>query len=126
MGPSAHAGPPKRMLAVVEGNTTALVVRAQPTDSAVTLSEAALSDDIFGTASGQVSMSSQEYTACSHGKLNFVKEQDRTGSGYSISNGAGKVPLPTITNTAATSYTTMRGALTASLKLYFGVINPGV
>ena len=86
-----------RRLAVFKGQKSVLLVRVIVSDGETERDETGFSDDVFAVDSS-VSMKSQ-LAACSYGKLNIVKAQDKTGfslnsGSKSISNGVVTVTLP--------------------------------
>jgi len=79
----------RRSLATT-GTRSALVVRVVASNAAPTLSEATLSDSVFGNGADgtvdPVSMKSH-FKTCSHGQLDFVEAADRDGRTVKIRNG---------------------------------------
>ena len=61
------------------GTRSVLAVRVVTTDKSVSYNEAALSDDVFGTTGDAVNLRTQ-YSACSHGQLDFqpIPDKDMT------------------------------------------------
>ena len=82
--------------------------------------EATLSNSILGTSGDTTNLASQ-YSACSHGKLNFVGVDNRSGTSTSISNGVVTVTLNT---SVSDGDTVMRNAITSELNAQFGVSSP--
>lgn len=79
------------------GTKSLLVVRVRATNGETTPSEAQLANDVFGDG-GDVNNMRSQYLACSYGKLEFMKTQDRTGKTIDIRNGIVTVPLGVSTN----------------------------
>lgn len=110
-----------RNLAVFSGNKTVLVVRVVVSDGETTPDETLLSDSFFGNGVDPASLASQ-YSACSYGKLNFVKAANKLGANMSISNGVVTVRLPSFSVTKG--YTALRNAITRELNADFDVPHP--
>lgn len=117
----------RRELAETVGIHSCLIVRVTSGDGkTTTFSEEELSKAIFGTdpstsQEADVSMQKQFYD-CSHGKLDFVRAQDKVGSsGSRISNGATTVhvDLPVSVGSGR-----MANAVTDELNSRFGVETP--
>lgn len=76
----------QRKLARVTGDKTVLVVRISATNGQVSVNEDDLSKAVFGGSNDFVNLKSQ-YSACSHGKLKFVKKPNSSGLTVSVRNG---------------------------------------
>ena len=79
-----------RAALAVAGTRSVLVVRVVASDVAPNLSEATLSNSVFGNGADgtddPVTMKSH-FNTCSHGQLNFVEADDRDGETILIRNG---------------------------------------
>lgn len=88
----------RRRLSTAEkasGKKTVLVVRVEATDSTTSLSEIQLASDVFGDNGDPNNLRSQ-YLACSYGKFELNKAQDRNGTDTYIRNGVVTVELPNV------------------------------
>lgn len=102
---------------MVEGNKTVLAVRVIANGATTSASEEVISDAVFGTGGDLVNLSSQ-YSACSHGKLNFIKASDRSASnGDQISNG---VVTVTVSSKPSGGDQNMVTAINSKLESVFG------
>jgi hypothetical protein len=116
-------GNERRNLAVVNGTRTILVVRVIATDGNTTADEATLASNVFDDS---VNVAKQ-YSACSHGKLNFTKADNRALTGTNddnvetdITNGVTTVKIPVLINQGPD---TMNNAITLALKQNFGGVS---
>eukprot|EP00526_Cylindrotheca_closterium_P005627 CAMPEP_0113612982 /NCGR_PEP_ID=MMETSP0017_2-20120614/6398_1 /TAXON_ID=2856 /ORGANISM="Cylindrotheca closterium" /LENGTH=579 /DNA_ID=CAMNT_0000522069 /DNA_START=28 /DNA_END=1764 /DNA_ORIENTATION=+ /assembly_acc=CAM_ASM_000147 len=75
-----------RQLSRTTGDKTVLVVRVSASNSDVSIDERDLSKSVFGGSNDFVNLKSQ-FTACSHGKLNFQKRTDMNGLTTNIRDG---------------------------------------
>jgi hypothetical protein len=114
----------RRHLAKVNGNRKILVIRVIANDKSTTAGESALASDVFDDS---VNVAKQ-YKACSHGKLDFVKADDRAirhnkkdHGETGISNGVTTVRVNMSTGKGDWA---MANAITAALKQNFGVSSP--
>jgi hypothetical protein len=113
-----------RNLATANGKKTILVVRVIANNRATTASESALARDVFDDS---VNVATQ-YKACSYGKLNFVKANNRDIS--SNKKGSGETSIRNGVTTVRVNMSTgegegaMRNAVTAALNQNFGVSSP--
>jgi hypothetical protein len=113
----------RRNLAIVTGDRTVLVVRVIADDKSTTASESDLARYVFDDF---VNVATQ-YKACSHGKLNFMKADDRALTGNNgggdtrISNGVTTVRVRMSTNKGDSA---MRNAITSALNQNFGRSSP--
>jgi hypothetical protein len=114
----------RRHLAVVTGKRTILVVRVIAKNRATTAGESALASAVFDDSINVA----KQYKACSHGKLDFVKADDRSLTGTKnsgetdISNGVTTVRVNMSTSKGDSA---MQNAITAGLNENFGVNSPG-
>jgi hypothetical protein len=115
----------RRNLAVVTGKRTILVVRVIAKNRATTAREGSLASAVFDDS---VNVAKQ-YKACSHGKLDFVKADDRAirhnkkdHGETGISNGVTTVRVNMSTRKGDSA---MQNAITAGLNVNFGVSSPG-
>ena len=69
-----------------KGTKKVLVVRANAQDTVTSSSKEILSDKIFGTGNDLANLSSQ-YSACSHGQLEFEPFRGMTEGGFYVDNG---------------------------------------
>jgi hypothetical protein len=114
----------RRKLAVVEGTKTILVVRVIANTARTTSEETALADDVFDDAFNVA----KQYTACSFGKLNFIKADDLdlvigTTDETNISNG---VTTVVIDASGTEDPSILEAAVTTALKENFSVSSPSV
>jgi hypothetical protein len=113
-----------RNLATANGKKTILVVRVIANNRATTASESALARDVFDDS---VNVATQ-YKACSYGKLNFVKANNRAIRG--ANKGRGETSIRNGVTTVRVNMSTGKGdgamvnAITAALKQNFGVSSP--
>eukprot|EP00980_Cylindrotheca_fusiformis_P003004 scaffold695_cov113-Cylindrotheca_fusiformis.AAC.1 len=84
-----------RRLAVT-GTHTVLAIRVIASDASASLTEADISDGIFGTIDDPANLVTQ-YKACSYGKLQFKPTNDKKGKTRNIKDGATtiKIDIPT-------------------------------
>jgi hypothetical protein len=107
----------------VTGERTILVVRVIANNRATSARERALARLVFDDS---VNVATQ-YTACSHGKLNFTKPDNRSLTG---NNNGGETGIRRgVTTVRVNMYTSrgheaMRNAITAALNENFGVSSP--
>ena len=74
------------------GTKTVLVVRVEATDTATSLSEEELANDVFGDGGDPNNLRSQ-YSACSFGKFELTKAWGKRGASTNIQNGIVTVKL---------------------------------
>jgi hypothetical protein len=114
----------RRNLAKVNGKRKILVVRVIANNRATTAGESALARDVFDDS---VNVATQ-YKACSQGKLNFVKANNRAIRG--ANKGRGETSIRNGVTTVRVNMSTGKGdgamvnAITAALKQNFGVSSP--
>jgi len=116
-GQRGFLNPDRRHLAQVEGVKTVLVVKIVANDGSCTYSKSELSDKVFGSFGDAVNLASQ-YTACSHGKLNFTKAADRSSTQDNIADG---VVTVTVAKSVSEGDGLIRSAVNTELAAMFGV-----
>lgn len=77
------------------GQKTVLVVRVEASDTTTSLSGSQLADDIFGDSGDPNNLRSQ-YLACSYGKFELNKAENRNGADTNIRNGVVTVEIPNV------------------------------
>lgn len=105
-------GPTEQRRLSVIGTKKVLVVRVIAQNDSTTASAANLSDSVFGTLGDTVTLKSQ-YSACSHGQIQFVPA---TGNG--INNGVIEVTVSTVNTSQGDSV--MNNAIGTKLSAQFG------
>ena len=111
----------RRRLAVTQGTKSVLIVRVQSSDSRPTNTLGQMSYSVFGNH--DLSFANQ-YRACSHNKLNFVRAPNRQGTNARIKNGNAYIFLSDVSTSNGDS--AMRNAVTRELERKFGVSHPTV
>mmetsp|Transcript_38211 Transcript_38211/g.68890 ORF Transcript_38211/g.68890 Transcript_38211/m.68890 type:complete len:576 (+) Transcript_38211:87-1814(+) len=105
------------------GTRSVLAVRVVTTDKTVGYGEAALSDDVFGTTGDVVNLRTQ-YSACSHGQLDFqpISDKDMTSNPNdgttNIRNGVVTIK---VNNASTEGDGVVRPATTNALTAAFGI-----
>ena len=85
---------------LMRGDKKVVAIRVVAPDASTTSSLSEMSDEIFGTGADAINLSSQ-YTACSHGKLNFLPFEGTANSGATVTGGVYEVSISqTITGVA--------------------------
>lgn len=102
------------------GSKSILVVKVIMNDGEPTTTEDVLRKSVFANGPGEVSLSSQ-YSACSHGKLNFVKATDASGIDTRIEEGVVSVKIDL---SIVSPHGMIRNYVTEELNRQFGISSP--
>lgn len=98
------------------GTKTVLVVRVEAEDTATSLSEGKLANDVFGDGGDPLNLRSQ-YLACSDDKFELTKAWGRQGVSTNIQNGIVTVTLAGLSKSAGEN--TFLNAINAELQSQF-------
>ncbi|KAL7534367.1 hypothetical protein ACHAXR_005826, partial [Thalassiosira sp. AJA248-18] len=110
------------------GDRTVLALKVIASDGlGATMTEFSLADSVFGSLVGgpdQVNLASQ-YTACSHGQLNFTPRPFKTSTSTVVSDAVDGVCTVNVASVASAGDSVMRNEATTAIQTAFGASKGG-